>query len=126
VLVAHTHNPSYQEAQIRRISVQSQARQIVGKTLSQKCLTQKNADRVAQVVESLPSKCEAPNSNHSTDKKEREKSTIKIIWNHQQPQITKAILSKKSNTAGITIPALHYRAIAIKTAWYWHKNIYED
>jgi hypothetical protein len=43
-----------QEAEIRRIMAQSQARQIVGKILSLKYPTQKNkAGKVAQVVECL-------------------------------------------------------------------------
>jgi hypothetical protein len=59
---------------------------------------------------------------------EIEKQTLKFIWKHKRSQISKATLRKKSNTGKITILNFqpHYRFIAIKTAWYWHKNRYKN
>jgi hypothetical protein len=56
---------------------------------------------------------------------ELEREICKFIWNNNnKPRIAKTLFKDKKTSGGITMPdlKLYYRAIVIKTAWYWYSN----
>jgi hypothetical protein len=55
---------------------------------------------------------------------ELERKFCKFIWNNKKTRIAKTLLNNKRTSGGITMPdlKLFYRAIVIKTAWYWYSD----
>jgi hypothetical protein len=56
-----------------------------------------------------------------------ERASLIYIWKGKNPEWGK-ILNNKRRAGGLTISDLnlYYRAILIKTAWYWHRDRYVD
>jgi hypothetical protein len=55
---------------------------------------------------------------------ELQRAVCKLFWNNKKPRIAKTIFNNKRTSYVITTPDLnlYYRAIVIKTAWYWYSD----
>ena len=54
---------------------------------------------------------------------EVEQIILQFVWKHKKTPNRQSNLRKKNVTGRINLPhfGLYYKAIVIKTVWYWHK-----
>jgi hypothetical protein len=82
--------------------------------------SRQEGSRLSGAEDGAASEALCPNSIFN----ELERAIYKFIWNNKKPRIAKTLLKGKRTSGGITMPDinLYYRAIVIKTAWYWYRD----
>jgi hypothetical protein len=60
--------------------------------------------------------------------KDMERAILKFIWKGKKPRRANTILNNKITAGGITIHdlKLYYRAMVVKTSWYWYRDRHVD
>ena len=58
--------------------------------------------------------------------RELEQIILRFVWNQKRPQIVKGIFKKKTRARAMPDFKLYYKAVIIKTMWYWHTNRHID
>jgi hypothetical protein len=71
---------------------------------------------------------QSPSKSQHSSSKTMEIAILKFIWKGKKHIIAKTILNNERTAERIIIPvlSLYYRAIMIKTAWYWYRDRYVD